>query len=584
MSSSDYFVSLNPQQKEAVLNIQGPSIILAGAGSGKTRVLIAKVLNLIENHKINPKNILMITFTNKAADEMKKRIGLSYQLGYIGTFHSFCAQVLRIDGQFINLKENFFIYDETDQLSLIKSIIKKVTLSRKYNPSYFLNRISSAKNQMISEKKYLNFFKDFAAEDVAIIYEKYQQELKENNAVDFDDLLNKTVELFTIEPKILEKYQDKYQYILVDEFQDTNFVQYLLTKLLGQKYQNVTVVGDFSQSIYSWRGAEIENLKKFEKDFKKVKIFYLEKNYRSTQTILDFAYKVISKNQTHPILYLHTDKNEGDEIEFYEASSEEDEAIFLADKIEALQSQYLLDEIAVLYRTNAQSRVIEEVFLHRSIPYILIGGTRFYERREIKDVLSYLRLLINPNDKLAKERILKLGKGRFKKFQDYYQANQEDFFKKTTNQLIEDIFQATGYLDQFDINDEEDYSRIENIKELKSVANVYPQVNEFLQQVALVESEYFEGEKLSKNKNGVKLMTLHQAKGLEFSVVFIVGVEEGILPHSRSLDDNYSIEEERRLFYVGITRAKEKLIITYSTRRSIFGGVNYSLKSRFLEE
>ncbi len=584
MASSEYFLSLNPQQKEAVLNIQGPAIILAGAGSGKTRVLIAKVLNLIENHKVQPKNILMITFTNKAASEMKKRIGLSYQLGYIGTFHSFCAQVLRIDGQFIGLKNNFLIYDETDQLSLIKSIIKKVTLSRKYNPSYFLNRISSAKNQMISEKKYLNFFKDFAAEDVAIIYEKYQQELKENNAVDFDDLLNKTVELFTIEPKILEKYQDKYQYILVDEFQDTNFVQYLLTKLLGQKYQNVTVVGDFSQSIYSWRGAEIENLKKFEKDFKEVKIFYLEKNYRSTQTILDFAYKVISKNQTHPILYLQTDKKQGEEIEFYQATSEEDEAIFLADKIEALQSQYLLDEIAVLYRTNAQSRVIEEVFLHRSIPYILIGGTRFYERREIRDVLSYLRLLINPNDKLAKERILKLGKGRFKKFQDYYHANQENFFKKTTNQLIDEIFQATDYLDQFDINDEEDYSRIENIKELKSVANIYPQVDEFLQQVALVESEYSEGEKLNKSKNGVKLMTLHQAKGLEFSVVFIVGVEEGILPHSRSLDDNYSIEEERRLFYVGITRAKEKLIITYSSRRSIFGGVNYSLKSRFLEE
>jgi len=575
---------LNEQQKEAVLYHQGSSIILAGAGSGKTRVLISKVFNLILNHNINPKSILMITFTNKAALEMKKRIGLNYSLGYVGTFHSFCAKILRVDGQFVNLKKNFVIYDEDDQLRLVKSVLKNINLNKKYTPSYFLNRISSAKNQFISPQNYLEIFSDYAASDTNIVYQNYQKELKENNALDFDDLINKTIELFEKNPQILEKYQEKYKYILIDEFQDTNYVQYLLTRLLGKKYKNVTVVGDFSQSIYSWRGAEIANLEKFQKDFPGTKVFHLEKNYRSTQPILDFAYQVISKNQTHPILHLSTDKKTGEEIVFYEAENEETEARYIADMINLLKSVYPLEEIAVLYRTNAQSRSIEEVFLHYGIPYILIGGTRFYERKEIKDVLSYLRLLINPNDKIAKERIIKLGKNRWEKFRQYYQENQEVFFKKTTEKLIEEIFQATDYLKLYDSQDEEDYSRLENIKELKSVATVFPSVDQFLEQVSLVESEYFEGEKKNVGNNRVRLMTLHQAKGLEFSVVFIVGVEEGILPHSRSLDNIYSLEEERRLFYVGITRAKERLYITYTRSRTIFGNRGYSLKSRFLED
>ncbi|GAB4219086.1 MAG: DNA helicase PcrA [Candidatus Microgenomates bacterium] len=581
---SDILKNLNSSQKQAVLYTQGPSIILAGAGSGKTRVLIAKVINLIKNHQVDPKKILMITFTNKAAAEMKNRIGLEYSLGYIGTFHSFCAKILRVEADKIGLKKNFLIYDENDQLSLIKSIIKEINLGKKFSPSYFLNRISAAKNRLISEKKYLEFFSDYAANDVYQVYQGYQKELAKNNAVDFDDLLNKTVELFISKKDILDKYQKIFQYILVDEFQDTNFAQYLLTKILGQKYKNVTVVGDFSQSIYSWRGAEIENLKKFEKDFPETKVFYLEKNYRSTQTILDFAYTVISKNETHPILQLTTDNGQGEEISFYEAENEEDEAIYVANNINNFASSYPLDEIAVLYRTNAQSRAIEEVFLHQSIPYVLIGGTRFYERKEIKDILSYLRLLVNPIDKVSLERIKKLGVGRFKKFQQFYEEKKDDLTKKTTDELIEEIFKATGYLEQFDVADEDDYSRIENIKELKSVAVAYPDLNEFLQQVALVESEYFEGEKSLKNKNGVRLMTLHQAKGLEFAIVFIVGVEEGILPHGRSIDDLFSLEEERRLFYVGITRAKEKLFITYARRRFIFGSSSYCIKSRFLEE
>ncbi|MCS6956742.1 MAG: UvrD-helicase domain-containing protein [Patescibacteria group bacterium] len=579
----DIFNNLNSFQKKAIFYTKGPSIILAGAGSGKTRVLIAKVINLIKNHFVSPKNILMITFTNKAAQEMKNRIGLNYQLGYIGTFHSFCAKVLRIDGEFINLKKNFLIYDENDQLSLLKSILKKMNLNQKNSASYFLNRISSAKNRMISPQKYLDFFYDYNASNTALIYQEYEKELKNNNAVDFDDLLNKTVELFLEKKDILEKYQNHYHYILVDEFQDTNFVQYILVKLLAEKNRNITVVGDFSQSIYSWRGAEIENLKRIERDFPETKIFYLEENYRSTQNILDFAYKIISKNETHPILYLKTNKKKGNEVVFYEAENEEDEGLFVADYINKLIDIYPLKEIAVLYRTNAQSRIIEEIFLHKGIPYLLIGGTRFYERKEIKDILSYFRLLINPNDKISLERILKLGKNRFKKFQEYYQKNKDFLFKKTTDQLIEEILKSTNYLDQYDIANEEDYSRIENIKELKSVALSFPDLLDFLEQVSLVESEYFEDEKKYKNKEGVRLMTLHQAKGLEFSVVFICGVEEGILPHSKSLDDTFSIEEERRLFYVGITRAKERLFITYTKKRFIFGGISYSLKSRFLD-
>jgi len=582
--STDILVHLNTQQKEAVFYRQGSSIILAGAGSGKTRVLVAKVINLIKNHRANPKSILMITFTNKAASEMKARIGLSYSLGYVGTFHSFCARVLRIDGQFSGLKKNFLIYDEEDQIALIKSVLKKTQLNKKYTPSYFLNRISSAKNQLIGPEKYLEVFSDHASADTATVYQGYQKELKENNALDFDDLINMTIKLFTKNKQILDKYQEKYRHILVDEFQDTNYVQYLLTKLLGEKYKNITVVGDFSQSIYSWRGAEIKNLEKFKKDFPKTKVFYLEKNYRSSQTILDFAYQVISKNQTHPILSLYTDKKGGEEVTFYEAVTEEDEGIYIANSINDLKKKYRLDEMAVLYRINAQSRAIEEVFLHFGIHYVLIGGTRFYERKEIKDILSYLRLLINPVDRLSKERIIKLGKSRWEKFKKYYEENKESIVNKNTDKMIEEIFQVTDYLKMYDPEQEEDYSCLENIKELKSVAIAFPSLGEFLEQVALVESEYFEGEKNSNNKNGVRLMTLHQAKGLEFPIVFVVGVEDGILPHSRSIDDIYSLEEERRLFYVGITRAKERLYITYTRQRFIFGQRNYSAKSRFLEE
>jgi len=575
---------LNKQQKEAANYFNGPSIILAGAGSGKTRVLIAKVVNLINNHQIAPSSILMITFTNKAADEMKKRIGFKYRLGYVGTFHSLSAKILREDGKAINLHKNFIIYDEDDQLSLIKQVIKLINLDSDLSPAYFLNRISSAKNKLISPEKYLQSYSDYNAYNVYRLYDYYQKELKKNNAVDFDDLLNLNISLFEENHKILEKYQNKYRYLLIDEFQDTNYVQYHLIKLLSQKYKNLTVVGDFSQSIYSWRGAEIENLRRLEKDFPQIKTFYLEKNYRSTQPILNFAHQIISKNQTHPILHLYTDKTEGDAVVFNELENEEEEAIFITNTIKDLQLTYPLEEIAVLYRINAQSRIIEEVLLYYGIPYLLIGGIRFYERKEIKDILSYLRLLINPLDRVSFNRIIKLGKNRWKKFQEYFEKNKDVILKKESEKLIEEIIEKTQYLNLYNLDKEEGISRLENIKELKSVAKNFPNLIQFLEQISLVESEYFEGEKNKDKKNKIRLMTLHQSKGLEFSVVFIIGVEEGILPHSRALNSLYQLEEERRLFYVGITRAKQKLYITYTKKRFIFGSINYSLKSRFIDE
>lgn len=584
----DFLSELNKQQQEAAQTVDVPSIILAGAGSGKTRVLVYKVFNLIFHHGIAPERILMITFTNKVANEMKERItralaGKAHSIGFTGTFHSFCAMVLRRNGVEIGLDRDFLIYDDGDQQQLMKSILKKKSIT-KFTPSYFLYRISAAKNQLITPDRYLRLFSDYNAALVSEIYGAYEKELEKNKALDFDDLLVKTVQLFLRNESVLTKYQDRYRYLLVDEFQDTNYAQYMLTKLLGEKYQTATVVGDFSQNIYSWRGADIRNLEKFQEDFPKTKVFYLEENYRSTQHILDFAYKIISKNQTHPVLKLFTRNHSGEEIVIYESENEEAEALYITQEIERLKDRHEYSSMAVLYRTNAQSRIIEEVFLHYGIPYLLIGGTRFYERKEVRDVLSYLRLLVNQNDSVSVERIQKLGKRRWEEFKKTYVDLKGKIEGKTTDEIIEMIFRATHYLDRYNIDDEEDYARLENIKELKSVALSFPQLSQFLEQVALVESEYYEGEKKGMNKNGVRLMTLHQAKGLEFAVVFISGVEEGILPHSRSVDDRFQLEEERRLFYVGITRSKEKLYITHTRQRFIFGRRGMTTKSRFLQD
>ena len=577
--ASDLFSQLNPQQTKAVKHVDGPSLILAGAGSGKTRVLVYKVLNLINNHQAPPEQIVMITFTNKAASEMKARMGMQ-RLGYIGTFHSFCCRILRRESHNIGIDNGFVIFDDNDQKDLLKKILKKLEI-KKFTPYYFSQRISAAKNQLIPANKFLEFYSDYSSADVAEVYERYQKELRKNKALDFDDLIVETVNLFLASDKILTKYQERYRYLLLDEFQDTNFIQYLLSKLLAGKYMKVTAVGDFSQSIYSWRGADMRNLDKFRHDFPQTKIFHLEQNYRSTQTILDFANKIIVKNNTHPILDLFTGNGNGEAIEFYEAEDEEEEAIYIANKI--VDSERFTD-YAVLYRTNAQSRVLEEAFLHYSIPYVLIGGTRFYERKEIKDVISYLRLILNPQDEISTDRIKKLGKRRWETFKKLFQEDSNRLKSIPTGEIMEQIFAKTNYLSFYNPDLEEDFARLENIKELKSVALNFPILNEFLEQVALVESEYFEGEKKNGKKDGVKLMTLHQAKGLEFPTVFISGVEEGILPHSRSVDDIYSLEEERRLFYVGITRARQKLHISYTKGRMIWGRRGATTKSRFIEE
>lgn len=574
------FNGLNERQIDAVQYLNGPSVILAGAGSGKTRVLVQKVKYLISK-KVLPSKIVMITFTNKAALEMKKRT--QTQLGFIGTFHGFCASILRKKGYLIGIGSDFSIYDADDTQLLMKQILSKYSDER-FSPSYYINRISAAKNQLINEKKYLTLFSDNQAPKVAEVYTKYERELKKNNCLDFDDLILKTIQLFLKNPKILDEYQDRFTYILVDEFQDTNYAQYTLTRLLTEKYKNITAVGDFSQSIYSWRGADIKNLDKFLEDFSGAKSFYLEQNYRSTKQILDFAYEVISQNQTHPILELFTKNKTGENVEYVENENDQYEAVYVSDKINVLSKNHPYSSFAVLYRTNAQSRIIEESFLHYGIPYVLIGGTRFYERKEIKDIISYLRLIVNPKETVSSERIIKLGKRRWSQFSTIQYKLSQEYTEKHTNELMEEIFNTTGYLDLYNPHNEEDYARLENIKELRSVAETYPHLVDFLQQIALVESEYSENEKIGKIKHGVRLMTLHQAKGLEFPYVFIIGVEEGILPHSRSLDDIYALEEERRLFYVGITRAQEKLFITYAKKRFIYGKRGETIKSRFLGE
>ncbi|MFA6532567.1 MAG: UvrD-helicase domain-containing protein [Patescibacteria group bacterium] len=586
----DILKHLNTKQRESVVNYGGPTVILAGAGSGKTRVLVSKVIYLIKEKNISPASIVMMTFTNKAAAEMKERIsrqlGGMVKLGYVGTYHSFCVRVLRIFWEAAGLNKNFIIYDDDDQKSLLKQIIQEKKLDKK-TPGYFAYYISLAKNQMIVPERFLENFKFHQSALVADVYYQYQKRLEKNRGVDFDDLLIKTVYLLQKKDDVLDYYHNKYKYFLVDEFQDTNYVQYLLTKLLAEKSKNITVVGDFSQSIYSWRGADITNLKKFEKDFKGTKTFYLEENYRSTQNILDFAFSVISKNSTHPILHLFTDNKKGEEVVFYQADNEQAEAVYAAEEIVKINNSASLSDpptFAILYRTNAQSRVLEEVFLHYGIPYVLVGGTRFYERREIKDVLAYLKLLINPNESVSLERIKKLGKRRFEKFKVFYEEMKDKIETVSTEEIMEKLFNKVNYLELYDAEDEEEFGRLENIKELKSVGVNFPKLMDFLEQVALVESEYSEHERQTKDSRQLVLMTLHQAKGLEFDHVFIVGVEEGLLPHSRSIDDQFQLEEERRLFYVGITRAKKMLYITNTRKRFIFGSQGYSTPSRFISD
>ncbi|HWY79970.1 MAG TPA: UvrD-helicase domain-containing protein [Candidatus Sulfotelmatobacter sp.] len=578
---------LNAEQQKAVFATDGPMIILAGAGSGKTRVLTHKVMYLMQEKNIEHESILMITFTNKAATEMKERMRqfLSDKpLPWIATFHAMCAKILRRESNQLGFSPNFIIYDSPDQLDAVKEAMSRLDLSTKdFKPHSIHATISQAKNEIITAYEYGNFARGYFQETVAKIYPVYQSILKENDALDFDDLILHTIKLFREHEQVLKKYQNMFRYILIDEYQDTNRAQYVLTKLLADKWHNICVVGDFSQSIYSWRGADYRNLSRFKDDFPGTKTFSLSQNYRSTQKILDSASTIISKNTSHPVLQLWTKNPDGEEIQLYEANNEQDEAGFIISTIANLGLKRL-NQVAVLYRTNAQSRVIEESLLHHGLPYLLIGGTRFYERKEIKDILAYLRVQNNLKDTISYKRIEKLGKGRLLKFLDYQKTIKGKNTIKTI-EYLDGIIKATNYLDLYDENVAEDRARLENIKELRSVAIAFPNLTDFLENVALVEQEYHsDKQEKGEKKNAITLMTLHAAKGLEFPIVFIIGMEEGLFPHSRSLMDREQLEEERRLCYVGMTRAKEMLFLTYAKRRLFFGQRTANTVSRFITD
>jgi DNA helicase-2/ATP-dependent DNA helicase PcrA len=578
---------LNSEQQKAVLATDGPMIILAGAGSGKTRVLTFKVMYLMQEKKVAPEEILMITFTNKAAAEMKERMGkmlAASSLPWIATFHALCAKILRRESKYLGFSNRFIIYDSQDQLEAIKEAMNKLQISTKdFKPYSILSTISQAKNELLTATEYLNFARGYFQETVAKIYPVYQAILKENDALDFDDLILHTIKLFRENEKILQQYQSRFRYILIDEYQDTNRAQYTLSKMIAARWKNVCVVGDFSQSIYSWRGADYRNLMKFKDDFVGTQTFSLSQNYRSTQKILDGASTVISKNTTHPVLKLWTENPDGEEIEVYESGNEQEEADFIIRTVANLGFKNL-NKVAILYRTNAQSRVIEEALLHHGLPYLLIGGMRFYDRKEIKDILGYLRIICNPKDMVSYKRLEKIGKTRLKNFHAFQEtlADKEDM---KTIDYLDGVVRATNYLDLYDEKVEEDRARLENIKELRSVAIEFPDLPDFLENVALVEQEYHsDKQEGAEKKNAMTLMTLHAAKGLEFPIVFMIGMEEGLFPHSRSLMDKGELEEERRLCYVGMTRAKEKLFLTYARRRLFFGQRTTNTVSRFVLE
>lgn len=548
---------LNPAQQEAVKFTGGPLLILAGAGSGKTRVLTQRVAHLIEQG-VPAEDILLMTFTNKAAEEMLRRISGTKPTG--GTFHSFCARLLR------KRDPDFVIFDEADQLETIKRAMMMTGADPKaVKPTSVLHTISQAKNELIGPQEYADYARGDFQQMVVRVYLAYQQLLKKYKAMDFDDLLVEAVKLLREQP------EDRWKYILVDEYQDTNKAQYEITKLLTKNHRNLTVVGDAAQAIYSWRGADYRNLLLLKQDFPDLTTINLEQNYRSTQIILDAANEVISKNKNHPILKLWTEKGNGKKIGVYEADSETDEARYVISRLGGSYSDY-----AVLYRTNAQSRVFEEAFLHAGIPYVLVGGTRFYERKEIKDVVCYLRLVMNPEDDVARKRAEKNGKTRLAKLE----ARGSE-----TIEILDSVLKSTGYIELFNPDDEEDLARLENIKELRSVAMEFPKLPEFLEQIALTERASFaRRSRALEGQGAVTLMTLHAAKGLEFKTVFVVGMEEGLFPHSRSLMDAEQMEEERRLCYVGMTRAMDRLYLTYARRRLFFGQRNNNAVSRFLAD
>ncbi|MFZ5376698.1 MAG: ATP-dependent helicase [Patescibacteria group bacterium] len=579
--------NLNDQQKLAVTHNSGPAVVLAGAGSGKTKVLTTRVAWLLAEHSCSPENILLVTFTNKAAKEMNDRVLklTGQQLSFSGTFHSLSARILRREAPRVGLSHSFSIYDANDQLSLIKQIYKQSSFdTKRYKPQVIKNIISQAKNEMLSWQEYEKLASDHFQEFTAKVYKIYDHQLRLQNAVDFDDLLLLTVQVLERNKDVLERYQSQIHHVLVDEYQDTNKAQYQLTNLLTKPHDNLYVVGDFSQSIYAWRGADYRNLSNLKNDFPDMREYRLEQNYRSTQTILSAASQLIVGNTTHPVLNLWTNQSSNDDkITVIEGEDDRDEANQVADQIELNHIGYPYSAMAILYRTNAQSRAFEEVFVRRGIPYQIVGGTKFYERKEIKDLLAYLRLVVNHQDTVSLERVEKIGKRKLNSFLTW-KEKQKNLEQQTPYQILETILSVTNYKDIFDKNDPQDEARLDNIEELLNVAHQFDDTTTFLENVALIQDDQMLDVENERQNNGVTLMSLHSAKGLEFPVVFIVGMEEGLLPHSRSIWNKEETEEERRLCYVGITRAKEKLYFSHARKRWQYGNGNYTSRSRFINE
>lgn len=627
---------LNPEQQNAVKATEGPLLIMAGAGSGKTRVLTHRIGYLIVEKRVNPYNILAITFTNKAAREMRERIarmmgGTADEI-WISTFHSMCVRILRRDIDRLGFNRNFTILDTTDQQSVVKGILKEKNIDpKKFDPRAILGSISSAKNELIDPEEYGKQAGDYFQRIVSDVYEEYQKRLRKNQALDFDDLIMLTIQLFKRVPEVLEYYQRKFQYIHVDEYQDTNRAQYLLVKLLANRFKNLCVVGDSDQSIYRWRGADIANILSFEKDYPNATVIFLEQNYRSTKRILSAANKVIENNANRKAKNLWTENLEGNKIFYYRADSEQGEAQFVAGKIKELtrDGKHKLSDIAILYRTNAQSRVMEEVLLKSNIDYGIVGGTKFYDRKEIKDMLAYLRLISNPDDDISLRRVINvpkrgIGASSLDKIADFALMHDISIFQAletieliglspkirkaasefrelignytrmqeflSVTELVEEVLDKSGYREMLKAEKSlEAQSRLENLDELLSVTKSFEKSSEdkslvaFLTDLALVadiDALEDDGEKADT----VVLMTLHSAKGLEFPVVFLIGMEEGVFPHSRSLMEEAEMEEERRLAYVGITRAEQQLILTNAQMRTLFGRTNMNPASRFISE
>ncbi|WP_078394324.1 DNA helicase PcrA [Shouchella patagoniensis] len=629
---------LNPEQRKAVTHTNGPLLLMAGAGSGKTRVLTHRISYLLRHNSTPPWAVLALTFTNKAAREMKDRVaqlvGPIAEDIWISTFHSMCVRMLRRDIDRIGFSRNFTILDSTDQLSVIKQILKSQNIDpKKFDPKAILGMISSAKNELQTAKQFAKGQTGMFEQVASDVYLDYEKRLKQNNALDFDDLIMKTIQLFSDVPEVLEFYQRKFQYIHVDEYQDTNKAQYRLVKMLGDRLQNICVVGDSDQSIYRWRGADIQNILSFEKDYPDATVILLEQNYRSTKTILNAANKVIGNNGNRKPKNLWTDNDEGPKIGVYEAATEQAEAQFVVERIKEASSEagFTYNDVAILYRTNAQSRIIEEFFVKSNLEYNIVGGTKFYDRKEIKDVLAYLRLVSNPNDDISLQRIVnvpKRGLGattvdkiavyadthglsmynalfeleqigvtaraytKLIEFRDQVKnwVQMQDYLSVT--ELTEELLEKTGYREMLKAEQTiEAQSRLENIDEFITVTQEFEKRSEekdlvsFLTDLALVaDIDQLDKDDDEVKKDAITLMTLHSAKGLEFPYVFLIGMEEGIFPHNRSLFEEEEMEEERRLAYVGITRAEKQLYLTCAKMRTLYGRTNTNPASRFISE